>query len=176
MALRLWLVIPPQRAEPTLLQNTHHIRWLLKHCWILFLVIIEFDAYYFFNCQCVTPNLMSGNHQNIWKKWRRKSKKKIFFFQFLQKETICMRKKQAAMFVVVAEWVRNWKISARHILRFKDKNQHFLIHFIDPMLFRAVQFNIFWMILILACSEPNGMHFLKIVPFLDFSLLCAWMR
>ena len=50
-------------------------------------------------------------------------KKKIFFSQFLQKETICMRKKQAAMFVVVAEWVRNWKISARHILRFKDKNQ-----------------------------------------------------
>ena len=50
-------------------------------------------------------------------------KKNIFFFQFLQKEKICMRKKQAAMFVVVAEWVRNWKISARHILRFKDKNQ-----------------------------------------------------
>ena len=54
-----------------------------------------------------------------------------------------MRKKQAAMAVVVAEGVRNGKISARHILRFKDKNQHFLIHFIDPMLFRAVQFNIF---------------------------------
>ena len=111
------------------------------------------------------------------KKMAEKIKKKYkIFFQFLQKETICMRKKQAAMAVVVAEWVRNGKISARHILRFKDKNLHFLIHFIDPMLFRAVQFNIFWMILILACSEPNGMHFLKIVPFLDFSLLCAWMR
>ena len=51
--------------------------------------------------------------------------KKIDFFQFLQKETSCMRKKQAAMAVVVVEWVRNGKISARHILRFKDKNLHF---------------------------------------------------
>ena len=130
MALRLWLVIPPQWAQPTLLQNTHHIRWLLKHCWILFLVIIEFDAYYFFNCQCVTPNLMSGNHQNIWKKWWSKSKKNKNFFQFLQKETICMRKNQAAMVVVVAEWVRNGKISARHSLRFKGQKSTFfnLLH------------------------------------------------
>ena len=71
-------------------------------------------------------------------------KKYKFFFQFLQKETICMRKKQAAMVVVVAEGARNGKISAQGIFcTSKDKNQHFLIHFIDPMLFRAVQFNIF---------------------------------
>ena len=34
-----------------------------------------------------------------------------------------MRKNQAAMVVVVAEWVRNGKISARHILRFKGKKK-----------------------------------------------------
>ena len=52
-----------------------------------------------------------------------KKNKKIF--QFLQKETICMRKNQAAMVVVVAEWVRNGKISARHILRFKGQKSTF---------------------------------------------------
>ena len=52
-------------------------------------------------------------------------KKNKNFFQFLQKETICMRKKQAAMAVVVAEWVRNRKISERHILRFKGQKSTF---------------------------------------------------
>ena len=52
-------------------------------------------------------------------------KKNKNFFQFLQKETICMRKKQAAMVVVVAEGARNGKISARHILRFKGKKSTF---------------------------------------------------
>ena len=52
-----------------------------------------------------------------------KKNKKIF--QFLQKETICMRKKQAAMAVVVTEWVRNEKISARHILHFKGQKSTF---------------------------------------------------
>ena len=52
-------------------------------------------------------------------------KKNKKFFQFLQKETICMRKKQAAMAVVVTEWVRNEKISARHILHFKGQKSTF---------------------------------------------------
>ena len=41
-----------------------------------------------------------------------------------------MRKNQAAMVVVVAEWVRNGKISARHILRFKGQKSTFfnLLH------------------------------------------------
>ena len=127
MALRLWLVIPPQWAQPTLLQNTHHIRWLLKHCWIL-----TFLGHYRIWCILLFQLSVCHAKPHVWqsskhlKKMAEKIQKKYKnFFQFLQKETICMRKKQAAMAVVVAEGVRNGKISARHILRFKGQKSTF---------------------------------------------------
>ena len=70
------------------------------------------------SCLAIIKTFEKNGGENPKKKYK-------IFFQFLQKETICMRKKQAAMAVVVTEWFRNGKISARHILRFKGQKSTF---------------------------------------------------
>ena len=68
------------RAKTALIENfsyctTSDVCWCCCCCWSLYA-----DAY-FFSCQCVKPNLTSGNHQNL-ENLRNYVKKIIFFSNF----------------------------------------------------------------------------------------------
>ena len=119
-------------GDTTTVSSTNIVTEYTPHQMVVKALLNTFLGHYRIWCILLFQLSVCHAKPHVWqsskhlKKMAEKIKKKYkIFFQFLQKETICMRKKQAAMAVVVAEGVRNGKISARHILRFKGQKSTF---------------------------------------------------
>ena len=112
MALSLWYT---NVSSLTLLQNTHHIRWLLKHCWIL-----TFLGHYRIWCILLFQLSVCHAKPHVWqsskhlKKMAEKIQKKNFFPNFFRNKQFVWWKNKQQPAAVVAKWAQNGKIMQKN--------------------------------------------------------------